>query len=112
MLAPANSTVYAGADMSAYLSARASADYCGVSEKTIRNWIASGRLRNVPCAQRSTRVSSASTVRRGQPELQPATVSLIGDRSIGNVPQWRRMWPLALGLVYVVLSIALLAWPR
>src|SRR4051794_2595627 len=30
--------------MSAYLSARESADYCGVSEKTIRNWIASGRL--------------------------------------------------------------------
>lgn len=30
--------------MSAYLSARESAAYCGVSEKTIRNWIASGRL--------------------------------------------------------------------
>ncbi len=30
--------------MGAYLSARESADYCGVSEKTIRNWIASGRL--------------------------------------------------------------------
>ncbi len=30
--------------MSAYLSAREAADYCGVSEKTIRNWIASGRL--------------------------------------------------------------------
>jgi excisionase family DNA binding protein len=30
--------------MTAYLSARESADYCGVSEKTIRNWIASGRL--------------------------------------------------------------------
>jgi excisionase family DNA binding protein len=30
--------------MPAYLSARESAAYCGVSEKTIRNWIASGRL--------------------------------------------------------------------
>jgi excisionase family DNA binding protein len=30
--------------MGAYLSARESADYCGVSEKTIRNWIAAGRL--------------------------------------------------------------------
>jgi excisionase family DNA binding protein len=28
----------------AYLSARQAADYCGVSEKTIRNWIAAGRL--------------------------------------------------------------------
>lgn len=35
------------ADMSAdppYLSAREAADYCGVSEKTVRNWISSGRL--------------------------------------------------------------------
>jgi excisionase family DNA binding protein len=30
--------------MGAYLSAREAADYCGVSEKTIRNWLASGRL--------------------------------------------------------------------
>ena len=30
--------------MSAYLSAREAADYCGVSEKTVRNWIAAGRL--------------------------------------------------------------------
>jgi excisionase family DNA binding protein len=30
--------------MGAYLSARESADYCGVSEKTIRNWIAAGKL--------------------------------------------------------------------
>jgi excisionase family DNA binding protein len=30
--------------MSAYLSARAAAEACGVSEKTIRNWIRSGRL--------------------------------------------------------------------
>jgi len=30
--------------MSAYFSARESADYCGVSEKTIRNWIVAGRL--------------------------------------------------------------------
>jgi excisionase family DNA binding protein len=30
--------------MSAYLSAREAADYCGVSEKTIRNWLASGRI--------------------------------------------------------------------
>jgi hypothetical protein len=28
------------------------------------------------------------------------------------LPQWRRLWPLALALVAVVLSIALLAWPR
>ena len=30
--------------MSAYLSAREAADYCGVTEKTIRNWLAAGRL--------------------------------------------------------------------
>ncbi len=30
--------------MGAYLSAREAADYCGVSEKTIRNWLAAGRL--------------------------------------------------------------------
>ena len=30
--------------MGAYLSAREAADYCGVSEKTIRNWLATGRL--------------------------------------------------------------------
>lgn len=30
--------------MGAYLSARESAVYCGVSEKTIRNWITAGRL--------------------------------------------------------------------
>ncbi len=30
--------------MGAYFSARESADYCGVSEKTIRNWIVAGRL--------------------------------------------------------------------
>lgn len=27
-----------------YLSARKAADYCGVNERTIRNWIVSGRL--------------------------------------------------------------------
>jgi excisionase family DNA binding protein len=30
--------------MGAYLSAREAADYCGVSEKTIRNWLAAGKL--------------------------------------------------------------------
>src|SRR4051794_39486342 len=30
--------------MVAYLSARQAADVCGVSERTIRNWIASGKL--------------------------------------------------------------------
>jgi len=30
--------------MAAYLSAREAADYCGASEKTIRNWLATGRL--------------------------------------------------------------------
>jgi len=30
--------------MGAYLSAREAADYCGVSEKTIRNWLQLGRL--------------------------------------------------------------------
>ena len=30
--------------MGAYLSAREAADYCGVSEKTVRNWLHTGRL--------------------------------------------------------------------
>ena len=30
--------------MGAYLSAREAADYCGVSEKTVRNWLHAGRL--------------------------------------------------------------------
>ena len=30
--------------MGAYLSARQAAAYCGVNEKTVRRWIASGRL--------------------------------------------------------------------
>src|SRR5215207_3624494 len=30
--------------MKSYLSARQAAQYCGVSEKTIRNWLAAGRL--------------------------------------------------------------------
>jgi excisionase family DNA binding protein len=32
------------ARMAAYLSARQAADLCGVSERTIRNWITSGKL--------------------------------------------------------------------
>jgi excisionase family DNA binding protein len=49
----------------------------------------------------------AETPVAAQPALQPATVA-----TRTATPLWRRMWPLALGLVYVVLSIALLAWPR
>ena len=54
--------------MGAYLSAREAADYCGVSEKTIRNWIASGRLsaERSACAFRIAQEDLA-TLRRGTP---------------------------------------------
>ncbi len=54
--------------MSAYLSAREAADYCGVSEKTIRNWIASGRLsaERSACAFRIAQ-DDLATLRRETP---------------------------------------------
>jgi excisionase family DNA binding protein len=48
--------------MGAYLSAREAADYCGVSEKTVRNWLASGRL---------TAEKSAGSFRIDQDQLGP-----------------------------------------
>jgi len=56
--------------MGAYLSARESADYCGVSEKTIRNWIAAGKL---------SAEKSAGMFRIYQEDLEP--LRTIGLRS-------------------------------
>jgi excisionase family DNA binding protein len=45
-----------------YFSAREAADYCGVSEKTVRNWLASGRLEAV---------KSAGSFRIAREQLEP-----------------------------------------
>jgi excisionase family DNA binding protein len=56
-------------DSAAYLSARQAAEYCGVSEKTIRNWLAAGRLSAEKSADgfRITAVDLAP-FRRGSPQ--------------------------------------------
>jgi len=67
----------------AYRSARQAADYCGVSEKTIRNWLAAGRL----SAERSAggfqiAVADLDALRRGTPQApQGADPSAEGIRA-------------------------------
>ena len=48
--------------MAEYLSAREAADYCGVTEKTVRNWLAAGRL---------SAEKSAGTFRIPHEQLEP-----------------------------------------
>ena len=64
--------------MTAYLSAREAADYCGVSEKTVRNWLASGRLQ----AEKS-----AGSFRIPQDQLDTL------KRNVGGSPQGAERQP-------------------
>jgi excisionase family DNA binding protein len=74
--------------MSAYLSARESAAYCGVSEKTIRNWIAAGRL----SAEKSAgafRIAQEDldTLRNGSPHPPQAAESASAEVRADDGPQ-------------------------
>jgi len=52
-------------------------------------------------------LKTAQTPVAPQPEPDPPSLA-----PTPTVPLWRRLWPLVLALLAVVLSIALLAWPR
>jgi len=65
-----------------YFSAREAADYCGVSEKTVRNWLASGLLEAV---------KSAGSFRIDREQLEPlrrksAPLPASADRQSVDVP--------------------------
>ncbi len=70
----------------AYLSARQAADYCGVSEKTIRNWIAAGRLSADKSADGfRILVEALAPLRRPAPQTpHPADGSADGVRADGR----------------------------
>ena len=74
--------------MGAYLSARESAAYCGVSEKTIRNWIASGRLSAEKSAG-SFRISQEdlNVVRSGSPHRPQGAESASAEVRADVAPQ-------------------------
>jgi excisionase family DNA binding protein len=82
--------------MAAYLSARQAADLCGVSERTIRNWIASGKL---------SAEKSAGTFRIDRDQLEAiaaadAHISAGAERNgadSANIPQTPSADPSAIG---------------
>jgi excisionase family DNA binding protein len=92
--------------MGAYLSARESADYCGVSEKTIRNWIASGRLSAEKSAG-SFRIAQGDldTLRRGSPHRPQGADSASAEVRADDGPQGADESAVVAGLAGLVVLV-------